>query len=140
MKTMKIALALLTAGVLGSGSSFAQNTDLGKGEYDSNCAVCHGKLGAGDGPYATSLKSIVPNLTTLAMNNHGVFPFQRVYDTIDGRNMVKAHGERDMPIWGRRFIPSKGEYNVFDPDYNNSEAMVRGRILALTEYLDRLQK
>ncbi len=141
MNTTKIAIALLTAGVAGiSGNSYAQKADFGKSEYDTSCAVCHGKQGEGDGPYAAFVNTTVSNVTTLAKKNHGVFPFQHVYEVIDGRKMIKAHGERDMPIWGRRYIPSNTEYNVFDPDYNNPEAMVRGRILALTEYVNRLQK
>ena len=44
--------------------------------------------------------------TTLSRQNGGVFPFDRVYSVIDGRQAVKGHGSRDMPVWGkhRRFF------------------------------------
>lgn len=45
----------------------------------------------------------MPDLTALAKNNNGVFPFDRVYQIIDGRREVLAHGPRDMPVWGRNF-------------------------------------
>jgi mono/diheme cytochrome c family protein len=138
MKTTKIALALLTAGAIGiSVNSYAQKGDFGKREYDSNCAVCHGKLGKGDGPYAGIIDTTIANLTTLAKKSNGVFPFQRVYEFIDGRQMVKAHGSRDMPIWGDRYLAATAEHH-FDVPYDPDD-FVRTRILALTEYVNRLQ-
>lgn len=114
-----------------------QKADLGKREYDSNCAVCHGVTGKGDGPYAGILDTRIPDLTVLSKRNGGVFPFARVYETIDGTNVLKAHGTRDMPIWGFDYKVRAAEYyqdHPYDP-----EAYVRGRILALAEYLSRLQ-
>lgn len=43
------------------------------------------------------------DLTTLAKRNKGVFPFDRVYAVIDGREIVRGHGDRDMPAWGDRY-------------------------------------
>ena len=140
MKTTRSAIALMTAGMIGiSGSSYAQTTDFGKREYDNSCAVCHGNLGKGDGPYVSFEYTAAANLTTLAKRNNGVFPFQRVYEFIDGRQMVRAHGPKDMPIWGSRYMPSERGGYLVDPDYYNPEGIVRTRILALTEYLNRLQ-
>jgi len=53
--------------------------DIGKMEYDSACAVCHGLTGKGDGPLKSQLTKPVPDLTILTKNNKGVFPFDRVY-------------------------------------------------------------
>ena len=72
----------------------------GADEYYRLCAVCHGEGGRGDGPMARVLKTPPPNLTLLAKNNGGHFPFLRVLEMIDGRSMIEAHGSRDMPIWG----------------------------------------
>jgi mono/diheme cytochrome c family protein len=120
-------------------SAAAAKADFGKYEYDSHCAVCHGQSGKGDGPYASlgDRDQAVANLTTLAKRNGGVFPFQRVYETIDGTVAVKAHGTSDMPIWGQRYRAQAGEV-MFDVPYD-PEVYVRTRILALTEYLSRLQ-
>lgn len=114
--------------------------DTGKSEYEAHCAVCHGFSGKGDGIFADLLKSgtVVTNLTELEKKNNGVFPFTRVYETIDGTVLLGAHGNKEMPVWGPRFRVEAGErfYDTFRID---SEAIVRARILALTEYIYRLQ-
>lgn len=139
MQQSKIAAAL-SFGVLVAVvqiSSAAENTDLGKQEYETSCAACHGPQGKGDGSYGELLKARATDLTVLAKNNGGVFPVARVYDVIDGRQAVKAHGDRDMPIWGTQFSVKAAEHYV-DVPYD-AEAVVRGRILALIDYLYRLQ-
>jgi mono/diheme cytochrome c family protein len=117
----------------------AQSVDVGKYEYDAHCAVCHGLSGKGDGIYVPQLKIgvVMPNLTELSKKNNGVFPFARVYETIDGRVLVKAHGTTDMPIWGRENM-LKGAYER-NPNPNFPEAFARAKILALTEYVYQLQ-
>jgi len=140
MKTIKIAMAVLVAGVFGiAGCAYAQKGDFGKSEYNSSCAVCHGPLGKGDGPYVSLGEGIASDLTTLAKRNSGVFPVQQIYEFIDGRRMVRAHGAKDMPIWGSRYTPGNPEGYFVGPDYYNPEAVVQIRILALTDYLYRLQ-
>jgi hypothetical protein len=60
-----------------------------------------------------------------------------VYATIDGTEMVQAHGTRDMPIWGTEYkIKAAEHYGAFPYD---PESCVRARILALTECIYRLQ-
>lgn len=112
--------------------------DVGKFEYEGACAVCHGATGKGNGPFMAQLTTRLPDLTVLAKNNRGVFPFDRVYQVIDGREELKAHGPRDMPIWGRGF---RMQSSAFFSDYppQDAESSARSRILALTEYLYRLQ-
>ena len=114
----------------------ADKVDLGKREYESNCIACHGKDLKG-GAYVDFLKVTPPDLTMLSKKNGGVFPLERVYAVIDGRQEVKAHGPRDMPIWGRDYQIKAGEYYV-DMNYD-PEAFVRGRIFALIDYLNRMQ-
>ena len=111
--------------------------DIGKREFDSKCAVCHGMTGKGDGPYKVVLQNI-PDLTTLAKKNGGVFPFQKAYDIIDGRTELKAHGTREMPIWGTEYR-FDAKHARLEVPYMAPEAYVRARILALNEYLYRLQ-
>ena len=114
----------------------ADKVDLGKREYDSNCIACHGKdLKAG--AYVDFLKVTPPDLTQLSRKNGGVFPLEHVYAVIDGRQEVKVHGPRDMPIWGRDYQIKTGEHYV---DMNHDpEVFVRGRIFALIDYLNRMQ-
>jgi mono/diheme cytochrome c family protein len=111
--------------------------DIGKREYDANCAACHGPLGRGDGPKAHAGGARAADLTVLARRNGGFFPFAQVYEFIDGRRLVKAHGTREMPVWGRGYRAEAAEYYAQAPA--NAEAHVRERILALTEYVYRLQ-
>jgi len=116
----------------------ADKLDIGKMQYDSACAVCHGPAGKGDGPFKSQLVSRVSDLTVLARNNNGVFPFDRVYQIVDGRQEVKAHGPREMPVWGRGFNMQSSIFFENYPPYD-SESNSRSRMLALTEYLYRLQ-
>jgi mono/diheme cytochrome c family protein len=140
MKTIKIAIASLTAGLIGfSVNTYAQKQDFGKSEYDFSCAVCHGPRGEGDGPYVSLGYAVASDLTTLAKKNNGVFPVQRVYEFIDGRQVVRAHGAKDMPIWGSRYAPLNPEGYFVGPDHFDPEAVVQIRILSLTEYIYRLQ-
>jgi len=116
----------------------ADKFDIGKTQYDSACAVCHGPSGKGDGPLKSQLVSRMPDLTVLARNNDGVFPFDRVYQIIDGRQEIKAHGPREMPVWGRGFNMQSSIFFENYPPYD-TESNARSRMLALTEYLYRLQ-
>lgn len=141
MNRTRMAMAIAGAAAVGlaSTAAMAQKFDFGQREYNSNCAVCHGKSGKGDGPYKGMIADNQggSDITTLAKRNGGVFPFQRVTETIDGRVAVKAHGPRDMPIWGTDYLArAQGDY--MDVPYD-PEAYVRMRILALAEYVNRLQ-
>ncbi len=117
---------------------WAQDFDEGKFEYQSSCASCHGQDGKGTGPVRSQLKIAPPDLTVLAKNNNGVFPVRSVYAVIDGRQATLVHGTRDMPIWGNRYIVGqvqKGEYSFYD-----AQNVVRTRILAIIDYLNRIQE
>lgn len=135
-RSVSLTLIMMT---LVSGSALAQTgrADLGKQEFLENCAVCHGNDGKGKGPYLEFLQRSPTDLTTLTKRNGGVFPVSRMYETIEGLN-VPSHGSRDMPIWGNSYRIKAAEYYV-DIDYN-PEAFVRSRILALIEYISKLQE
>lgn len=114
--------------------------DLGRSEYVNSCALCHGTDGKGGGSVLDFLKKAPADLTTLSKKNNGVFPFDRIYETIDGRRIAKGHGERDMPAWGNRYSEDRikaAEYYM-DVPYN-LEMYARTRILALIDYLNRIQ-
>jgi hypothetical protein len=55
-------------------------------------------------------------------------PEDRIARFIDGRGDVKAHGPRDMPVWGNRF------YNESDGD----ERKAQRRIAELVAYLQSI--
>ncbi|OIP14455.1 MAG: hypothetical protein AUK51_16890 [Comamonadaceae bacterium CG2_30_59_20] len=123
-----------------SGAVLAQQpmTDQGKLEYDTNCAVCHGPGGKGDGSLQPLLRVSATDLTQLAKKNQGILPVTRMYEVIDGAG-VPSHGSRDMPIWGRTY-QSENAQNLLEARGNyDAQALVRARILVLIEYINRLQ-
>ena len=138
------AVAAIT--IVSGGQTVAEVLDPGKAEYHSSCASCHGSEGKGTGPVSTGLKVPPPDLTVLAKKNNGVFPFNSVYEIIDGRKTVVAHGTRDMPIWGDRYAPEPSKGLIPRPSENilslfyDPEAVVRMRILAVIDYLNRIQE
>jgi mono/diheme cytochrome c family protein len=139
-RASRIAVALLAAvaatGVAAQQRPAAQR-DMGKIEYETNCASCHGMQGKGDGPLKPFLTRSAPDLTQLARGNGGVLPVSRIYSVIEGSTEPSAHGTRDMPIWGREYKTRAAEYYQempYDPD-----TFVRARVLSLVDYIARLQ-
>jgi mono/diheme cytochrome c family protein len=124
----------------------AEVLDPGKAEYHSSCASCHGIDGKGNGPVGADLKVPPSDLTVLARKNNGVLLFNSVYEIIDGRKAVIAHGTRDMPIWGDRYAPEPSKAVIPRPSENmlslfyDPEAIARMRILAVIDYLNRIQE
>ena len=140
-----LMMAGLAAGF--SAAAQAEDVDIGKSEFISSCASCHGADGKGKGPVAGQLKTPPSDLTVLAKNNSGVFPTNAVYETIYGSKTIPAHGTREMPIWGERFNPIVNLPHNVDPSYwrmagaaQSPEVVVRTRILAVIDYLNRIQQ
>jgi mono/diheme cytochrome c family protein len=112
--------------------------DFGRREYERSCASCHGASGKGDGVLAGLLIKNPPDLTQLSRSNQGVFPFQRLYQVIEGEGLP-VHGTREMPVWGREYRVEDGQYFFDSPTPYDPQALVRSRILSLLEYVNRLQ-
>lgn len=102
----------------------------GRALFTDHCASCHGTSGHGDGPVAQSLRVRPSDLTQFAAKNGGVFPAARTERIIDGRD-VGAHGNPDMPVWGRSFR--------FSPGGDTSD-QVKARIAAIVRYLAAIQE
>jgi len=107
----------------------------GKREFHGHCAVCHGLGGKGESVMTTfNLLTVKPtDLTQLSKRNKGQFPFWQVYRIIDGREEVKGHGTRDMPIWGEVFTEQEGGKLA-------DETRAIGRILVISHYLESIQE
>jgi mono/diheme cytochrome c family protein len=144
MKSRSIHILVAAAAMMAVNSFAAaagnEKYDLGKREFESKCALCHGKSGKGDGGVTDLLKKAPPDLTLLAKKNGGVFPFERISAVIDGREVVKGHGDRDMPIWGTAYKEEtvRAAEHFTEVPYD-MEMYVRTRILALIDYLNRIQ-
>lgn len=123
----------------------ADDTSQGRSAYIENCVVCHGIDGKGAGPESVRLRMKPADLTSLARRNNGVFSPAAVYELIDGRKAVRVHRNSEMPIWGcRQAPPAKRKAKVKELDSLldlpcDSEAVVRGRIESIVDYLGLIQ-
>ena len=72
--------------------------------FNNLCLACHGAGGKGDGPAVSALDKAVPDLTVLAANNGGVYPYEKVKNVISEKHRVDEHGTIDMPMWGEQFM------------------------------------
>ena len=138
---------IITSLAAGFAAAAHAEDDIGKSEFLTSCASCHGADAKGKGPVSEQLKTPPPDLTMLAKGNNGVFPTNAVYETINGLKIVPTHGTREMPIWGERFNPIINLPHYVDPSYwkmagpqQSPEVVVRTRILAVIDYLNRVQQ
>ena len=103
---------------------------VGKDNYASYCATCHGMDARGDGPAAPAMKKLVPDLRMIASRHGGKFDRIDVETMIEGTNRTLAHGSTDMPIWGEAFrYPRNG----------SSKEQATLRIKNLVTYLESIQ-
>lgn len=135
------ALAAAAACLAASGAS-AQTAredpvEAGKQEYMEVCAVCHGPEGKGAGPLSTYLSVEPPDVTQLAKNNDGHFPFSELYGIIAGDADVRAHGGAAMPVWGDHFTARAMAGGALNEAA--AKSIARGRILSLVYYLQTIQ-
>jgi mono/diheme cytochrome c family protein len=101
--------------------------------YTQYCAACHGSTGKGDGPAASYYKTPPADLTTLAKRHDEKYPDTYVVTVLQfGVQEAKAHGSKDMPVWGPLFGSISGQRSA-------SATEVKLRISNLTDYLKSLQ-
>jgi len=104
--------------------------DTGSQLFRTYCATCHGSTGRGNGPLAEQLRRMPPDLTQYTKRNGGMFPSERVYRIIDGRD-VTSHGDREMPVWGDVFKTMPG---------GSGAGGVKARIDGIVRYLEGIQE
>ncbi len=128
--------AMVVAAVLATGApvlgelSPEHLAGIGASTYRIYCANCHGKKAEGDGQVAAFLKKVPTDLTLLTKSHDGTFPAEDVYRAIDGREEVKLHGSREMPIWG----------DALSRPGPDPEAAVKQKIDGLVAYIKSIQK
>jgi mono/diheme cytochrome c family protein len=110
----------------------ARHTSPASGEamFKAYCASCHGVDGKGNSAVAPVLKKPVPDLTLLAEQNSGKFPYFHVVQEIRGDVNNPSHGLRDMPIWGPVFLPMS----------DHQPAQVKQRLRNLSKHIESLQR
>jgi mono/diheme cytochrome c family protein len=130
------ALAVLccaAAAAIGQTPAPTADAELERGRtlYRVHCRSCHGEAGRGDGPVAGELKTRPTDLTAL-WRESGRFPETEVTAAIDGRADVRAHGAREMPVWGMTF---------FEPGRDTpQESEIQAAIRALVRYVRSLER
>ena len=134
------AVSLLACGLSlpALATSEAIGTKLGAEIYQRSCAVCHGPDARGDGMVGALFRIKPPNLTVLARENDGVFPFSEVFQAVDGRRKIAAHGETEMPIWGDLLMDEallRDDFNADDARY-----ATLGRLLSVVYFLQSIQQ
>jgi len=99
--------------------------------YLRYCGACHGPQGQGDGVAGSFMRPKPKDLTQIAKENGGTFPFTKTMAAIDGTKEVRAHGDPDMPVWGEIFRQGAAE-----PTRN---VEVKGKLMLITQYLQSIQ-
>ena len=102
--------------------------------YQRLCASCHGAEARGDGPVAPLIKVPTPDLTRLAARDGGEFPREDVRRIIDGRSDRRAHGPRDMSVWGWHL------YDMSSTDDAAERARTNAMIDKLVTHLQSIQR
>src|ERR1700675_4629757 len=72
----------------------------GRQTYQQYCASCHGESAKGEGSAAAALKTPPPDLTTLAKQNGGKFPYEFVGGVVRFGKPLSPHGPAGMPRLG----------------------------------------
>ena len=80
--------------------------------FMSDCASCHGKDAQGDGPAASALKIAPADLTALAKQNGGTYPAMKVTSVLSSQTDLAAHGNKEMPVWGKVFWRTSGGHEA----------------------------
>ncbi len=132
-----LAMAALI-GVTGTG--VAAEDAFGEQEFMVACAGCHGESAKGNGPLASMLKIETPDLTRMSANNGGEFPYEYALWVIDGRQLIRIHGDADMPVWGDRYMSAIETTATAGGSPETWELAVRGRILSLIYHLESIQE
>jgi mono/diheme cytochrome c family protein len=129
MRGWVTASAVMMVSALGAAGAWAQSYSASV-DYQMFCVSCHGADGRGDGAIAKSLKKRPADLTRIKERNAGVFPDDKIFKTIEGREPASPHGATDMPAWGDVLAKSSASLGA-----ENAAA----RIDALVKYLQALQ-
>ena len=113
---LRLTILLLAALMLIGNTQRSDADELSDGRqlYVEHCAACHGLNGDGHGPLERELAKPAADLRILSKRYGNPLPYDQIARFMDGRADVKAHGSRDMPVWGEEMWknpPGKGNPN-----------------------------
>jgi mono/diheme cytochrome c family protein len=135
-----LALAAIPSSLAAQSTSLPDEMKNGEALFQQYCAPCHGSDARGNGPVAGDLKTAPPSLREMAKRRAGQFDAKEVAAFIDGRNMPRAHGTSDMPIWGRLFRYAVQAEGALSSDQVALEKETQERIAILVDYLKSIQE
>src|SRR5512140_3062872 len=121
---LALAMSMATAALAAPADTESPN----RAVYLQYCGACHGPAGKGDGIAGSFMTKKPTDLTVVAKQNKGEFPYMHIMRVIDGRDTVRAHGDPDMPVWGEVFAE-----NSAAPVGRRIE--IQGKLMLLTDYI-----
>ena len=129
---LKGLIVVLLGVLLVSPVAIAAAGDIAQGRaiYQDHCASCHGVNADGHGPIAPALSTPPANLRLLSERYGNPLPADQIARFIDGRADVKAHGPRDMPVWGEE---------AWNYDGKGSKGRTSAWVKKLIAYLQSIQ-
>ncbi len=108
--------------------SRAAQAQRGQTHFMNYCSSCHGE--DAKGVRIDSLYKMPADLTRITANwRTSEFPVLEVARMIDGRDMAKSHGTRQMPVWGE----------VFSEQEHLDETQIKGKLSEIIAYLMVIQ-
>ena len=107
----------------------------GRALFMSNCAICHGADGKGNGPLARSTTKAPADLTLVSVRNGDAFPKAEVLSTIDGYARSDLDGP-NMPEFG---LLLSGDLVPVDTGDGVMTPTPR-KLVALLEYIESIQE
>ena len=147
MKSSRFGLLALAAALALPLAASSQETEPGehpgflaaKGRttFRVYCASCHGVDAQGSGSIAQYLTVPPADLTRIAERRDGEFPRELIHKIIDGREDVRGHGGKEMPIWGDVFQSPLAETSP--PGDETGEERAERKIRELVLYLESIQ-
>ena len=84
---------------------------------------------------ACELKAKPSNLTVITQNTGADFPYLKIRKVIDGSmatGSLRAHGTKEMPVWGDVFRREGGSYSKWTD--------AQARMMNIVDYLASIQK
>ncbi len=99
---LRVNIILLLGCFLLTRAAIVRGDEINEGRqlYLDHCAACHGVKGDGHGPLEHELAAPPADLRLLSRKYGNPLPEDQIARFMDGRADVKAHGPRDMPVWG----------------------------------------
>jgi|SRR5579872_272162 len=110
---------------------WSNDIDEGQKLYLQHCAACHGIKGDGHGPLEHELATPPTDLRLLSKRYGKPLPEAQIARFMDGRADVKAHGPRDMPVWGEEMW----QY----PEGTGNPDQVSDSVAKIIRYLNSIQ-